>query len=158
MIVNLAKNPEHIPTLAAWHHAEWSALNPGQTIEHRIDKMHCYLSAATVPSMFIWVEQDCVLGSAGLLANDMDTRPECTPWLASVYVPSTHRNQGIGAALVRQVLQHAQAAGYDEVFLFTPDKESFYQNLGWQTLSQEVYRGEAVTVMSIRLADHPASC
>jgi hypothetical protein len=35
----------------------------------------------------------------------------------------------------------------ETLYLFTPDRESFYQNLGWQVLSKEEYRGAWVTVM-----------
>lgn len=149
MIFDLKDKAEHIPALAAWHHDEWSYLNPGGSIEKRIEKMQNYLSVDPVPSMFVWVEEKNVIGSAGILACDMDTKLELTPWLASVYVKKDRRNEGIGTALVRKVMSHAKEMGCDELFLFTPNKEKFYRNIGWQTISKEEYRGEMVTVMKI---------
>ena len=35
VIVNLKKAPEHLETIAQWHQAEWSHLNPGETLEQR---------------------------------------------------------------------------------------------------------------------------
>ena len=152
MIVDLKVVPQHIPTLAAWHHAAWSHLNPGDSIESRIERMRQrYLGAEPLPAMFVWVEGDAVLGSAALVACDMDTRPELTPWLASVYVSDAHRRRGIGAALVRTVTAKARELGFPELFLFTPDKEDFYAGLGWRIFAKELYRGDHVTVMTIVL-------
>jgi len=147
VIFDLKEKAEHIPTLAAWHHEAWSHLNPAGSIEKRIEKMQNYLADTSVPKMFVWVEGDSVVGSAGILNSDMDTKPELTPWLASVYVKSDRRNEGIGAALVKKVMQHAQALGHAELFLFTQDKESLYKRIGWETISREEYRGELVAVM-----------
>jgi hypothetical protein len=47
-IINLALAPEHIPTIAAWHHAQWGYLNPGGTLESRIEKMQRYLKGAAM--------------------------------------------------------------------------------------------------------------
>ena len=71
-----------------------------------------------------------MVGSASLIAQDMDTRPELSPWLASVYVAAEHRRQGIGSALVRRVAQEAAALGVETLYLFTPDQEHFYARLG----------------------------
>ena len=153
VIVDLQDTPEFIPTIAAWHHAEWATLNPGQTLEQRIARMRHYLSDDVMPRMFVWVEDNQVLGTAAFVQSDMDTRPELSPWLASVYVKAECRGKGVGAALVRKVVSHAAAAGFPELFLFTPSKEHYYAKLGWQTLFHEEYHGQRETVMKIGLQD-----
>ena len=151
MIFDLKDKSEHIPTLAVWHHQEWSYLNPGGSVQTRIEKMNNYLSGMPIPKMFVWVDAQNVIGSAGILKCDMDSKPELTPWLASVFVKPDCREKGIGAALVKRVMGHASEQGFSELFLFTPNKENFYKKLGWQTVSKEDYRGEQVTVMKIEL-------
>ncbi|MBD9362766.1 GNAT family N-acetyltransferase [Methylomonas fluvii] len=150
-IINLSQEPHQIPTLAQWHHAEWADLNPGQTLEQRIKKMQAYLSDKLIPSTFIYKHESQLAGSAAIIHNDMDTRPELTPWLASVYVAPEYRLQGIGAKLVRHVMRQTQAAGLAKLYLFTPDQADFYAKLGWTTMAQEVYRGHRVTLMSVTL-------
>lgn len=154
MIFDLKDQPQHIPTLAVWHHQEWSHLNPGSSLQNRIDKMHSvYLAGYAIPKMFIWVEDDEVVGSAAIVDCDMDTRPELTPWLASVYVKADSREMGIGTALIEKVMAYARELGHPELYLFTPDQERFYRNIGWQTLAQDTYHGEPVTVMKVALQD-----
>lgn len=147
VIIDLKDTPDFIPTLAAWHQAEWASLNPGESLEQRIARMGRYLSDDALPRMFVWVEDGQPLGTAAFVASDMSTRPEWGPWLAAVYVKADCRGRGIGATLVQHVASHAAAAGFSELFLFTPSKAHYYAKRGWQTLSQEDYRGQAVTVM-----------
>ena len=152
-ILDLSQEPQHIPTLASWHHREWFHLNPGSTLETRIDKMQAYLTTELVPSTFIYKHDQQLAGSAAMVACDMDTHPEMTPWLASVFVAPHWRRQGIGSQLVRHVMWQASQAGIPTLYLFTPDQASFYQKLGWSMLAEEVYRDCKVSLMQVRFQD-----
>lgn len=148
-IINLAQAPEHIPTIAAGHQAQWGYLNPGGTLESRIERMQRFLQGAAIPAMYICVDGRHVIGTAALVASDMDSHPELSPWLASVYVNPEYRKRGVGAALVKHVVSAAKAQGQSPLYLFTPDRASFYQSLGWQFIAQESYRGGEATLMKI---------
>ncbi|WP_347987924.1 GNAT family N-acetyltransferase [Methylomonas sp. AM2-LC] len=148
-ILDLKDEPEHLPTLAEWHHQQWYALNPGDSIEKRIVYMQSYLSADFIPTTFI-AKNEVLLGSAAIVANDMDTEMGLSPWLASVFVAPEYRNKGVGSRLVKHVALKAQQAGIDTLYLFT-DRVGFYEKLGWQVFSQQVYYGHRVTVMIIEL-------
>lgn len=150
-IINLASAPQHVRTIASWHHAQWGYLNPGNTVETRIEKMQRYLNGNVMPSMYICVDGDRVAGTAALVENDMDSHPELSPWLASVYVNPDYRNRGLGAMLVKQIVSTAKAAGFPILYLFTPDRAKFYQSLGWEVIAQESYRGSEATLMKIKL-------
>ncbi|MBI4764061.1 MAG: GNAT family N-acetyltransferase [Deltaproteobacteria bacterium] len=149
-IIDLKFEPHHIPVLADWHHREWSYLNPNETVEQRIADMQSYLTDRLVPSTFIAKEEE-LLGSAAVIEHDLDTRPELSPWLASVFVAPEHRGKGAGSKLVIHVMEKAREAGISALYLFTPDKEHFYQKLGWQTISKETYQGHLITVMKVNL-------
>lgn len=152
-IVDLKTAPEHIPALARWHHQEWSELNPGFTLDDRINKMQAYLSDAVIPGTFIAKSDSIILGSSALLEYDMDTNRHLSPWLASVYVDEPYRNQGIGTKLVLHAMEVARNASIRNLYLFTPDQAPFYAKLGWTILSEENYRNQMVTVMQYAM-DH----
>jgi N-acetylglutamate synthase-like GNAT family acetyltransferase len=152
-IIDLKHEPHAIPLLADWHHHEWSSLNPGQTVEQRIESMQAYLSEELIPSTLI-ARGTQLMGSAAIVQNDMDTHPEWMPWLASVYVAPEFRHQSIGSRLVNAVSEAAKKAGMEALYLFTPDRVAFYQRLGWQVLHEEAYSGHWVTVMRIQLNDN----
>ncbi|MGR8932868.1 MAG: GNAT family N-acetyltransferase [Gammaproteobacteria bacterium] len=150
-IVDLSLAKDCLQTLAEWHHREWAHLNPGVSARKRSAKMQAYLGETFIPSMFVAKEGDVLLGSAAIVRNDMDTRPELVPWLASVYVAQDYRNRGIGTALVKHVVDAAKTAGYSDLYLFTPDSERFYKAMGWFTIAKERYRDQPVTVMQLHL-------
>ena len=148
-ILDLKDQPQHLTLLAEWHHRQWVGLNPGRSLQQRCQEMQAYLSAELIPSTFIAVAGDTVLGSAALIDCDMDTHPEWTPWLASVFVAPAYRRQGIATRLIEHCCHQAQAAGIAQLYLFTPDQADFYLARGWQILGVEDYRQHAVTVMRI---------
>ncbi|MBI3897153.1 MAG: GNAT family N-acetyltransferase [Gammaproteobacteria bacterium] len=151
-ILNLKDEPQHLPMLGAWHHSQWSYLNPQGSLEQRFEKMKLHLDAELIPSTFI-AKDGMLLGSASIIAQDMDTKSELTPWLASVFVTPEHRNRGTGDELVKHVMQRAKEAKVETLYLFTPDREAFYQKLEWRLFSKENYRGHWVTVMHVKFND-----
>jgi predicted N-acetyltransferase YhbS len=152
----LADHPEFIPTLAHWHHEQWNYLCPGDSVERRIESLHAHLERGQIPVTFVAVSGQAVLGSASLIAHDMDTRMDLSPWLASVYVASEHRRAGIGTALVRRVIREAETLDIPALHLFTPDKESFYARLGWSVIERPEYRGYPQVVMALSIVNRPA--
>ena len=149
-ILNLKDEPEHLATLADWHQREWSCLNPGEDITMRIERMQSFLNNEFIPSTYI-AKQDELLGSAAIVSNDKDTRPQLSPWLASVFVAENHRAMGIGSKLILHVMAQAKREGIKTLYLFTPDNENFYKKLGWKNLADERYHGQQVSVMFIHL-------
>jgi GNAT superfamily N-acetyltransferase len=149
LILNLKDKPEHLLPLAQWHHAEWSYLNPLRSFDQRVQEMQEDLEGKVIPTTFVAEDAGELLGSACILADDMSSHPELTPWLASVYVNEIHRGKGIGSTLVKRVMQHAQENGVKRLYLYTPDQEQMYARLGWQLYSREPYNGTPVTIMAI---------
>lgn len=151
-ILNLKDAPEYCDALAQWHYTEWAPLYPEENLEvFRADMQSC-LGDGIVPSTYIAIERTLV-GSVSIIARDLATRPELTPWLANVFVAPAHRGQGIAAALIKHAMTAARAAGLRTLYLFTPGTESFYRKLGWSLLSREQYQGHEVAVMEARLND-----
>lgn len=148
-ILDLRHAPQHIPTIARWHFDEWGYLNPGKTLEQRVERMQRYLSDTPIPSMLIAIEGDEILGTAALVEADMDSHPELTPWLASVYVRGDQRGRGLGKQLVQALMDFAGQQHLQRLYLFTPDQAAFYAKLGWKTIAQENYRDTPVTLMQL---------
>jgi len=79
----------------------------------------------------------------------MVTRKDLSPWLASVFVPPEHRGKGIGTALTRRIMDEAKALDVGTLYLFTPDRETFYSRLGWTVLERPEYRREQIVIMKL---------
>jgi len=126
IIKNLKQVPDTLLQLAQWHQSEWSQLNPGETLEQRVDRMQDNLNQDFIPSTFVAIDHT-VLGSATIVKNDMETRKMLSPWLASVYVSPEKRSRGIGSKLVQHVMACAKNNNYNKLYLFTENQQKFYE-------------------------------
>lgn len=144
----LADHPEFISEVARWHHEEWSYIRPGDTIEARTIRLRAECGRGEIPTTFVAFSNSTALGSAMLIAHDMETHMDLTPWLASVFVEPDHRRQGIASALIGHVVECAARLGVKRLYLFTEGAEQMYLRLGWSVLERTSYRGEDAVVMS----------
>lgn len=147
----LAETP-HLDAVAAWLHAAWWAAD-GWPLQATRD----FLAAARGPAPPVtFVAEDpatgAPLGTATLDLDDLPARPDLAPWLASVWVAPEARRRGIASALVAAVEARAAALGHARLWLFTPDKATYYAARGWTAAGTESWRGGPVTLMRRDLA------
>jgi N-acetylglutamate synthase-like GNAT family acetyltransferase len=144
----LADHPEVIPTLAQWQHAEWGHTRPGDTVESRRARIESWCNRDRIPLAVVALDHGKILGSASLIAYDMETRMELTPWLAAVFVGEPYRRKGVGAALVRRIMDEAGNLEVPLLYLYTVHSEKFYAALGWVLLEHTSYREQKVAIMT----------
>lgn len=149
-IEHLADHPDLIRELAALHHAEWGHMRPDRSLDARTERLRKACGRGGVPTVVVALDDGGLLGSAMLIANDMETRPDLTPWLAGVFVLPAHRGRGLGAALVARIEGEAAAAGAAHLYLYTPGARAFYERLGWRAIEETDHLGHRVTIMSVR--------
>ena len=145
----LADHRKHIPQLAGWLHAQWGYLHENDSVERRAARLESRTTRGGVPVTFVAVDGETLLGSASLVDDDLETRPELTPWLASVYVAPEHRGRGVASALVRRVVDEARDSGVSRLYLWTTDQERLYARLGWMPVERMRFEGEDIVVMAI---------
>jgi N-acetylglutamate synthase-like GNAT family acetyltransferase len=148
----LADHPECVAELARWLHAEWGWFTPGSTLEDRLAKLREHLNRDELPLAIVAHANGVLLGTAALRAQDMETRPELTPWLASVFVTPAARERGVGAILVARIEAEARRLRFRVIHLVTFDQASYYAKRGWRELERARYRDEPVVIMSKALA------
>jgi predicted N-acetyltransferase YhbS len=147
LICPLADRPEALPTVARWLFERFGYLNPGASLERSERRMTERLKREGCPIAFVAFEGDVPTGTASLVPADLEERPDLAPWLAGVFVEPARRGHGIGSALVGAVVAHAGRCGYENVYLFTPDKQAFFARLGWKERESSSHHGTAISVM-----------
>lgn len=147
-MISLTERPAAIAQIAHWHYQQWHRLFPQRSEADFVSELAECLSAEAIPQTWLLLDDsDAVAGTCSLLAHDMTTNLDLSPWLANIYLRPDLRGQGLGRLLVKHVMQAAQAAHVRRLYLFTEDQQGFYQQLGWQLLREQQYEGHAVTVM-----------
>ena len=127
---SMAGHAEWVEVCAAWWHAQW-----GEWMGYTPESARDAITALTLPgkqAALIALLDGIPAGSVFLIDNDLESRPELTPWLAGLFVLPEARRQGVGEALVSAVLAHATSIGYETVFLYSAIG-GFYRRLGWES-------------------------
>lgn len=147
----LANHPQLIDELAVLHHEQWGHFRPEESLAERRQRLESQCGRGGVPSVVVALEGDGLAGSAMLIAHDMDTRPDLTPWLAGVYVVEAFRGTGVASALVTRIEEEAARVGVERLYLYTPDAMALYAKLGWVAEECCAYRLQQVTIMMKQL-------
>jgi predicted N-acetyltransferase YhbS len=147
----LRDRPEFFPLVANWIWDEWKHLVAQRSAQEFEAWMRAGRRGRGLPTTLVWIEDEQPVATVSLECDDMEIRPDLTPWLASLFVLPAHRGRGLGRALVRAAEAEAHALGVGELFLYTPEHEDFYTALGWERCEQCAYRTVPVTIMRRRL-------
>ena len=143
----LADHPDLVPLLAEWQHRTFGHFAPQTTLEQRVAKISQTRRRSAIPMTVVALSEERPVGTACLVAEDMSTHPELSPWLASVYVEPDSRRQGLGSRLVARIETEAKKLGVERLYLYTADMQPFYEPLGWSVKAVEDYRGYEVALM-----------
>ncbi|MBN2402463.1 MAG: GNAT family N-acetyltransferase [Spirochaetes bacterium] len=139
-ITILTKHPEYAPILAFWAYKEWYQTR-SITFDLVIKAYEERTKNAKIPVTWIVIEDEIPVGMVSLKENDLWSRKDLNPWLASLFVLPEYRNRGLGYLLIRQVIEKAKSLKYNRLHLFTEsDKynlENYYIKSGWSFLEKE---------------------
>jgi len=143
----LLDHPERIEEVAGWIWEEWQHLIPHEDVSSFTEAFRERLRPSGIGATVVAFWDETLAGVASLLADDLPIRPELTPWLAEVYVPPRFRHRGIGRRLVLRIMEEARAIPVPRLYLYTPDRETFYARMGWTLLERVSYAGRDQAVM-----------
>ena len=148
---------QHVPALAALHHAEWGALYDGWTLQAAADELRDHATRTSLPTTLLLLDGETLLGSVSLLLEDAPAlQDRGSPWLGSLFVLPDARGRGSGRILVDAAVAHAAREGVALLRLFTLWHEDFYASLGWHVEERTSLHGTPVVIMSIRPAQRVA--
>lgn len=137
-ISDLRQRPEFFDAVADRIWRAWWEPNgyPLDTIRGRLKQN---LQDTPIPLALVAHDGGTFLGTASLIASDLDERPDLTPWVAAVWVEERARGHGVGAALADAAAHACFALGFARAYLCArPRMTEFYQRLGWTLVERRV--------------------
>ena len=148
---SIADHLDLVDLIAQWHFAEWGHLDPFGTLQAWTEGLRLRTRRNQIPTTYVALEGQELLGSVTLVEHDMLTRPDLSPWLAGVYVTPAHRHKGIGSMLVHYAIREAAQMGVKRLYLYTHAAREFYIKLGWHLLAEDEYEGQSVAIMMVTM-------
>ena len=146
-ITRTADRPDLVPIVARWlWHEFWQ--HDGYTLDQTWAAIAASVALSGPPQTFVLLLGDQPVGTASLATEDLDERPDLTPWLAGVFVVPEARGRGYAARLVAAVEAACQSACISTVWLYTNTAERLYARAGWRVVETVPRHGKRpVTLM-----------
>ncbi|MBH3072982.1 GNAT family N-acetyltransferase [Serratia marcescens] len=127
-MISVRQAPELAPRAIAYFQQHWAT---AETLMMYEDAINRSLGAANpLPQWYLLMENDRILGCAGLITNDFISRGELYPWLCALYVEEAQRGRGYGAKLIEHVAAETRRLGFPQLHLCT-DLEGYYERSGF---------------------------
>jgi GNAT superfamily N-acetyltransferase len=137
-ISDLRQRPEFFDQVAdrIWR-ASWK--DAGYPLDYITGRLAENLNAAPLPIALVAHDGANFLGTASVIASDLDERPDYTPWVAALWVEPHARSRGVGGALVGRAARECFALGMARAYLCArPALTGFYERLGWTAAEHDV--------------------
>lgn len=112
-----------------WFHDKWDV--PVEAYAESIDV--CLKNQTGVPQWYVVVENDQIIGGAGVIENDFHDRKDLEPNVCALYVEVEYRCRGVAGGLLKRICADMDDMGIDPLYLIT-DHTSFYERYGWEFL------------------------
>ena len=106
----LENHRDAIPTLADLHHSEWHSVTPTLSVADRIAGFNARARRGSIPTGFVAIDDDTVVGMACLVECDIESHCHLAPWLATNVMPA-YRRRGVGSALAGRATDEAIQLG-----------------------------------------------
>jgi len=137
-ISDLRRQPEFFDAVADRIWRAWWEPN-GYPLNYITGRLKENLQDTPIPLALVAYDGSAFLGTASLIASDLEERPELSPWVAAVWVEESARGHGIGAALVNDAAMACFASGYERDYLCARARMTgFYERLGWTLIERRV--------------------
>src|SRR5215475_6279948 len=115
-ISDLRQQPEFFDSVADRIWRAWWEPN-GHALEYITERLAENMQDAPIPLALVAHDGDTFLGTASVIASDLDERPDHTPWVAAVWVEEIARGHGIGAMLVDAAARACFTLGFARAYL-----------------------------------------
>ena len=156
-VAALADRQDALPLFTELLHYEWGRFR-GRTPDQTERRLRGSLRSDAMPMALMASCGDEPGGVVFLRKRDLGERQDLGPWLSSLFVIPSLRGRGVGKALARAVEDKARELAYDDLYLFTPNLESYFHRLGWRSLGRGLELGRTVTIMTKGLDSRRSTC
>jgi predicted N-acetyltransferase YhbS len=144
----LADCVEVIPAVACLQQMEMYSMRTNRNFKQAIEKFeHRSVHRNKLPISLVAFEDTLPVGSVSLIEHELESHKHLSPWVATLFVSSQYRNQGIGKSLMEEVEKIALEMGYDTLYLFTDKASEYYLKMNWISIENVTPKGKPASVL-----------
>jgi GNAT superfamily N-acetyltransferase len=128
-IVSIRKSPVYKELAIKYFQSKWASPESMDVYDDCIT--NCISSPSPLPQWYLLMDNDKIIGCAGLITNDFISRMDLYPWVCALYIEKEFRGNGYGSILLEQAKKDAKAGGFSHLYLCT-DHIGYYEKYGFR--------------------------
>lgn len=131
-VISVREQPAYKDMAIAYFQKNWKGVLPviyEDCINHSIE------ASAPLPQWYLLMNEDKIIGCAGLITNDFISRMDLYPWVCALFIEEQHRGNSYGSILLEQAKKDSAKAGFQSLYLCT-DHIGYYEKYGFSYLAQ----------------------
>lgn len=126
-IISVREQPDYTDRAIAYFQKAWPEVAP-------VIYQDCIANAVNatqvLPQWYLLLDDNKIIGGAGLITNDFISRMDLYPWLCALFIDEQYRNKGYSKYLVDHIKAATKRFGFPDLYLST-DISGYYEKLGF---------------------------
>ena len=135
------------PLISDWLRTEWPAWygvdGPGD-VARDVDAFAADLT--TLPIGLVVFCNGVPVGFGALKKESIASHRHLSPWAAAGYVLPAHRRRGIGAELLRALVELGAKLGFERIYCATATAASLMERSGWVLQEEIIHAGAPLRI------------
>jgi len=128
-IISIKKFPEYKDRAIKYFQSKWASPNSMEVYDDCIT--NCLTTISPLPQWYLLLDNDQIIGCAGLITNDFISRMDLYPWFCALYIEEEYKGNAYGSLLLEQAKIDAKTGGFSHLYLCT-DHIGYYEKYGFE--------------------------
>lgn len=151
-IISVKESPEYMNKAIEYFQSKWASKESLMVYEDCIS--NCITSKNPLPQWYLLMDEDEIIGCAGLITNDFISRMDLYPWICALYIEKAHRGKAYGALLLEKAKEDTRKGGFSSLYLCT-DHIGYYEKYGFTYIGDGYHPwGESSRIYEAKLTDN----
>ncbi len=128
VVINIRENPGYKEKAISYFQSKWASEESKMVYEDCISRS--IVTASPLPNWYLLLDNDKIIGCAGLIANDFISWEDAWPWLCALHIEEEYRGNSLGEVLIEYIKKDTAKLGFDKLYLCT-DHIDYYEKYGF---------------------------